>query len=354
MLIMKQLWLLLLSLFRNNMKNNNIIEVHFMIEKKVEHGEDAPPLLIAKGNSYAVGVFDGMGGAGAKICDMSSVGAGYTQAYISSRIVCSSMDTFLHNHLPTDDVTVEAMKEVIKRKLHEEKETFEPKAISSLRSKLVREYPTTMAIVTLQEYDKLCKIDCFWAGDSHCYLWTKKGFFQISRDDLEDDNDPMENLHNDSPISNCICADRDFTIHHNSIELEKEPIIILCATDGCFGYYQTPMHFEYVLKSCLQEAKNEKEWEQKINDEVLKVTGDDCSLSLIARGYSSFDELKKSMRLSSVVGFPQLAEQEKTISWLEQELSKEKEKYEQDIIVRWNSYKQNYMKYINNEDNGNA
>ena len=175
-----------------------------------------------------------------------------------------------------------------------------------------------------------------------------------SKDDLEDNNDPLENLHNDSPISNCICADRDFTIHQNPIELKKEPVIILCATDGCFGYYQTPMHFEYVLKSCLQRAKNEKEWEQMIIDEVSKVTGDDCSLSLIAKGYSSFDELKKSMKLSSVVGFPQLVEQEQTIAWAEQELAKEKEKYEHNIITGWNSYKQNYMKFINNEDNGNA
>ena len=295
-----------------------------------------------------------MGGAGATVCDSSSFGVGHTQAYISSRIVRFAMDTFLHNHLPTDDVAVEDMKAVIKRILREEKDTFSPKATSSLRSKLVREYPTTLAITTLQEYDSSYKVDSYWAGDSHCYLWTKDGFFQISQDDLEENNDPMENLHNDSPISNCICADRDFTIHHNPIELKKEPIIILCATDGCFGYYQTPMHFEYVLKSSLQKAKNENEWEQMIKDEVLKVTGDDCSLSLIAKGYSSFEELKKSMKSSPVVGFSGIVEQEQTIAWTEQELAKEKEKYEQNIVAGWNSYKQNYMKYINNEDNGNA
>lgn len=264
------------------------------------------------------------------------------------------MEIFLQNHLPTDDVAVEDMKAVIKHKLSEEKEKFAPKESSSLRSKLVREYPTTLAIVTLQEHDNSCQVDSYWAGDSHCYLWTKDGFFQISQDDLEENNDPMENLHNDSPISNCICADRDFTIRHNPIELKKEPVIILCATDGCFGYYQTPMHFEYVLKSCLQKANNEKEWEQMIKDEISKVTGDDCSLSLIAKGYSSFEELKKSMKSSSVAGFPQIVEQEQTIAYFEQELAMEKEKYEQSITAGWNTYKKNYMKFINNEDNGNA
>lgn len=351
---MKQLWQLLLNPSKTVKVDIKEISVRFMTEKKVGLGEDAPPLLIVKGTACAVGVFDGMGGAGAKICESSSLGAGHTQAYISSRIVCSCMDIFLQNHLPTDDIEVEDMKAVIKRKLREEKESYAPKATSSLRSKLVREYPTTLAIVTLQESERSYQVDSYWAGDSHCYLWTKEGFFQISQDDLEEDNDPMDNLHNDSPISNCICADRDFAIHHIPIEINKEPIIVLCATDGCFGYYQSPMHFEYVLKSCLQKAKNRQEWEQLIKEEVLKVTGDDCSLSLVAKGYSSFEELKKSMKASSVAGFPQLVEQEQTIAWTEQELAKEKEKYKQNMVGGWNSYKQNYMKYINNEDNGNA
>lgn len=335
------------------MNNNKDIFISFRTEKKVGHGEDAPPLLFIKGNSCAVGVFDGMGGAGAKICDSSSIGAGYTQAYVSSRIVCSSVDKLLQNHLSTDDVTVEDMKEVIKNKLHEEKELFAPKVTSSLRSKLVREYPTTLAIITFQEHEKSYQVDSYWAGDSHCYLWTKDGFFQISRDDLEDDNDPMDNLHNDSPISNCICADRDFTIHHNPIKLKKESLIILCATDGCFGYYQTPMHFEYVLKSCLQKAKNDKEWEQMVQDEVLKVTGDDCSLSLIARGFSSFDDLKKEM-ISTSSEIIEVMKQEQEVAAAEQILAEEKKKYVQKIASGWNSYKQNYMKYIKDEGNGNA
>lgn len=335
------------------MEDNKDITISFRTEKKLGHGEDAPPLLIVREKACAVGVFDGMGGAGAKISESSSFGANHTQAYISSRIVCSSMDSFLQEHLPTDDVKTEDMKAVIKRKLLEEKEMFAPKVTSSLRSKLVREYPTTMAVVTLQEEDKSCKVDCYWAGDSHCYLWTKDGFFLISRDDLEDNNDPMENLHNDSPISNCICADRDFTIHHNPIELKKEPIIILCATDGCFGYYQTPMHFEYVLKSCLQKAKDKNDWEQIVKDEVLKVTGDDCSLSLIARGFSTFDDLKKEMKSTSSE-IIEVMKQEQEVAEAEHILAEEKKRYEQKITSGWNSYKQNYMKYIKDEENGNA
>ncbi len=350
---MKQLWQQLLSPFKRKKMEDKLISFSFWTEAEKGRGEDAPPLLITKGKACAVGVFDGMGGAGATVCSSSTYGNGYSQAYVSSRIVCSSMDTFLHNHLPTDDVVKEDMKAVIKHKLREEKETFMSKTTSSLRSKLVREYPTTLAIVTLCEYEKTYQIDSYWAGDSHCYLWTNQGFFQISRDDLERENDPMENLHSDAPLSNCICADRDFSIHHNPIELDKEPVIILCASDGCFGYYQTPMHFEYVLKTCLKEAKDEREWEQMIKDEVLKVTGDDCSLSLIAYGFSSFESLKKSM--SSIPSeILKVMIQEQEVESAQRILEEEKEKYEGEIIVGWNNYKQKYMKYINNEENGNA
>jgi hypothetical protein len=163
----------------------------------------------------------------------------------------------------------------------------------------------------------------------------------------------MENLHNDSPISNCVCADRDFTIHHNPIELEKEPVIILCATDGCFGYYKTPMHFEYVLKSCLQMAKGEQEWEQLIKEEVIKVTGDDCSLSLIAKGFSTFEDLKRTMKSASSE-ITDVMNQEREVMEAEQILVEEKKKYEEEIATCWSHYKRNYLKYLKDEEYGNA
>ena len=358
---MKRLWQRLLSLCNkllclcNKMATEeyDCISFCFLTETEEGHGEDAPPLLITKGNSCAVGVFDGMGGAGARICETSSVGEGHTQAYVSSRIVCSSVDTFLQEHLPIGKVSVVDMKEIIKRRLHEEKEAFSPKVTSSLRSKLVREYPTTMAVLSLQEDDKSYRVDSYWAGDSHCYLWTKDGFFQISRDDLENNSDPMENLNNDSPISNCICADRDFMIHHKTTELKKEPVVIFCASDGCFGYYQTPMHFEYILKSSLQTAKNEQEWELLIRNEVLKVTGDDCSLSLVAKGFSSFEEMKRTIGLTSEE-IKEVIARERDVLVAEQILADAKKEYKQKIISNWSSYKKNYMKYINQEDDGNA
>ena len=261
---------------------------------------------------------------------------------------------YLQAHLSTDDISVDDMKEVIVKRLKKEKEDYPPKTTSALRSKLVRNYPTTMALISCYYNENSVRVNSYWAGDSHCYLWTKKGFFQISLDDLEVNEDPMGNLHNDSPISNCICEDREFTIHHKEITFPKEPIVILCATDGCFGYYQTPMHFEYLLKSCLQKSNDVEKWKTLIRDEIQEITGDDTSLSLLAIGFSSFNDLKEMILPSEIEGFSEIHKREKEILELKEWLRKSQEEYQNELKKGWELYKQSYMKYINEDIDGNA
>lgn len=50
----------------------------------------------------------------------------------------------------------------------------------------------------------------------------------------------------------------------------------------------------------------------------------------------------------------ELMKQEQEVATAERILSEEKEKYEQKMASGWNSYKHNYIKYINNEYDGNA
>lgn len=322
--------------------------LQFMTEKKEGHGEDAQPLLVIKDKLVAVGVFDGMGGAGAATC-MSEYGENYTKAYVASRIVRNEVEALLEDSLGKEDISSELLKVRISQRLKQEQEAYPLKTKSMLRSKLVRDYPTTMAVVILCQTETEIQIDSFWAGDSHCYLWTNKGFFQISKDDLEEDNDPMENLRNDAAISNCICADRDFQINHRHIVLSKEPMVILSASDGCFGYFPTPMHFEDMLKRCLRQAKDEEDWEKRIIKHIQEVTGDDTSLSLIGVGFDSFDKLKKIMSSSLIPVVKKLKSMEKGIDAKKQKLTEMQDKYEQTIKSGWKDYKQKYMKYINED-----
>ena len=315
----------------------------------VGQGEDAPPLLITKDSVCATGVFDGMGGSGAIICN-SDYGEGFTKAYVASRIIKQTVQDFLNNNLGKKEVVVDDLKNAILERLRIEQEKFPPVSKSILRSKLVRDYPTTMALVTLQKEKNTWQVDSYWAGDSHCYLWTKDGFFQISRDDLEEDNDPMENLHCDSPISNCICADRDFYINHLKIEIPRdEPVIILAATDGCFGYYPTPMHFEDVIKRTLNGSANEEDWGRKLCEKIQRVTGDDASLSLIAVDFPSFDALKGWVK-STCKGIKQLKNIEEEIQGQQRRLKQKQEEYKTLQANIWNNYKKEYLRYIKNED----
>ena len=132
------------------------------------------------------------------------------------------------------------------------------------------------------------------------------------------------------------------------------PTIILAATDGCFGYYPTPMHFEYIINDCLQKAKDEKDWGELMKEEILKVTGDDCSLSLVGVGYGSFPELKKVKKSHIVKGFPGLRETEDNIAWLKQQLSEQEAEHEELVSASWTEYKDTYMKYLNERGNGIA
>lgn len=325
----------------------------FVTEKKDGYGEDAPPLLVTNNMAFVVGVFDGMGGAGAAVCD-SAFGSTHTKAYVASRIVRDEIASYFDERLGKRTIVTEELKGILINRFNRELTKYPSKSKSILRSKLVRDYPTTMAIVTLYETENEYEVNSYWAGDSHCYLWTPKGFYQISKDDLEEDNDPMENLRNDAAISNCICADRDFKINHNKVILSKGPVVILSATDGCFGYFPTPMHFEDKLKSCLRKSKNEEDWKNRVIQIIQEVTGDDTSLSLIGVGFESFSQFKNMMAAQSIKVIGKLKDLESNITSQKQKLAKMQSDYEQTIKNGWESYKQKYMRYVNQDSDGNA
>lgn len=323
----------------------NTINLKFLIEKKDGHGEDSDPLFLVKGDFCAVGVFDGMGGSGAGKCK-SDFGDGHTKAYVASRIIEESVYNYMNYAKSTSEICAERIKDTAKSRLEQEKHNF-PLKVSGLRSKLVREYPTTLAVVTCeQKVNGDFTINSYWAGDSRNYLWNSDGFFQISKDDLDTELDPMENLRNDGVLSNCVCADREFEINSRSITVSKS-FIILSATDGCFGYFPTPMHFHEVLLAGLKSSKDKTEWENYIKKEICNVTGDDISLSLCAIGYNDFHSLKESFEHEKIEGFDEMEDLRKEIDNIKNSIEQKKEALEEKMQSEWNSYKANYMKYIN-------
>ena len=74
------------------------------------------------------------------------------------------------------------------------------------------------------------------------------------------------------------------------------PCVLLCATDGCFGYLKSPMEFEHLLLSTLEASKSVDAWQEKLERVLDEIAGDDQSLAAVIIGYGSFAGLRRSMK----------------------------------------------------------
>lgn len=248
------------------------------VPKKVDKGEDSDPLLCKKNDVfYAVGVFDGMGGSGAT--EYKTNNGTHTGAYIASRRVMMTCLDYLRK-LEVNEVDVEALTTCIKENLDNCIRDYDIKP-SGLRSAIIRMLPTTLAITTAKKDNGNLCVKSYWCGDSRNYILTTKGLLQVSTDHLTKAQDPLENLRNDESLSNCICQDKSFTIESRNCGVFTEPIVILSATDGCFGYLKSPMHFEYMLLKTMQESANIEEWKRSIEEWLKPISGDDFSMGIM-------------------------------------------------------------------------
>lgn len=243
-------------------------------EKKDGLGEDSMPLIYSSSNTLCVGVFDGMGGAGATEYPTLTIG-NKTGAYLSSRVVRAVCFDWLDKN---GKIEILGLKEEISKYFNYLLSIWNIKP-SGLRSGFVRVLPTTLAIVEATRNGSRIDVSSYWAGDSRNYVLLTSGLKQLSSDDLRQPKDPLENLRSDDALSNCICQDKPFEINVNRVRF-YEPIIILSATDGCFGYLLTPMHFEFILLDCLMKSSNCTEWSEAIRKTLSPISSDDFTIGL--------------------------------------------------------------------------
>lgn len=333
---------------------SNIISISKMQEKKKGLGEDSDPILLQMDHLTITGVFDGMGGAGGAEC-ISDYGESHTKAYVGSRIIRDTVEKHIKTNpsLAFNPDFDESLVEVIKECYQAEKEKYPPVSKGGLRSALIKEYPTTLAMTCVREEGKSYVIDSYWAGDSRNYIWTAKGLFQITTDDVKGNIDPLQNLHEDAPMSNCVQADAPFTIHHKVIEgfSDYDQFVIISATDGCFGYYPSPMDFEKILIDSLKYSDNADKWNKKLSQAFEYVTADDFSYSIAAFGFRNFKELKKTLNGNSSLTkyFNKRKSYEDDVRRkmkLEESISKQKAILEEEIKGLWSKYKESYLKYM--------
>jgi serine/threonine protein phosphatase PrpC len=325
----------------------------FNLGKVPDHGEDSDPILRDGPDLGLLAVFDGMGGAGGTVYETPD--GPRSGAYLASRIARDVVEQrMLQLLVPDWNLKGGAAAEDLRRSVQEAlqdrlQELKAPK--SGLRSRLLRALPTTMAVIALQRAHRsgsrwLCHV--FWAGDSRAYVFEPDGARQLMTDDLRESSDAMDNLRRDSVVSNAMSADTEFHVNYRRVELEA-PFLLVCATDGCFGYVPSPMHFEQLVLAPLATTRTVAAWSESIQREISAVTGDDAAMAVMAVG-ADLGELKalyapRITELEQQFTTP-IDELGRSVERAEQELQRVRQRQLDDTQQLWTRYKTGYERYL--------
>jgi serine/threonine protein phosphatase PrpC len=332
------------------------ISFAFNLGKIPDQGEDSDPILRDGPDLGLVGVFDGMGGAGGTVYETPD--GPRTGAYLASRIARDVVERRMLDLLEPDwhlngKSAASDLQRSVQQALRQRLKELNP-ARSGLRSRLIRALPTTMALVALQRIQPGGPVwagHVFWAGDSRAYLFEPTGARQLSTDDLRDPGDALANLRRDSVVSNAMSADVEFHVNYRRVEL-RAPFLVVCATDGCFGYVPTPMHFEHLMLSRLLAARNTEAWSSSVQTEIATITGDDAAMSTLGVGadFKEFQTLfaPRVAELASDIVEP-LDQLSATVARIEQELHELRLRQLDETTEKWNQYKAGYERYLRPE-----
>ncbi len=251
-------------------------------ERIADHGEDADPLVVLHRPSGRglLGVFDGVGGAGRSTAGTTASGDDRTQAWVASRRVRGLVEEWFVRHSSTTGLE-EHIASRLGRGATENKR---------LRGSIRRDFPTTLAALDFRVTATEVWWNVLWAGDSRGYVAEPgQGLQQLSRDDT-DSADALELLVQDPPMTNMVSASHAFAINRwrGTAAL---PCLLLCSTDGFFGYVDTPAQFEHFLWQTLLSAQDLAHWGALLTEGVEAYTGDDASLALVALGFHDFSDI---------------------------------------------------------------
>jgi hypothetical protein len=327
----------------------------FNLGKIPGQGEDSDPILHnGRDDVGLVAVFDGMGGAGGTVYQTPD--GPRTGAYLAARVARDVVERRMRELLaPGGHLDGPAAAEGLHRAVEEAllarlAELHAPR--SALRSKLLRALPTTMAMAAVQRPEPdgrpwTCHL--MWAGDSRIYaLDPTGGAHQLTLDDIRDGGDAMANLREDSVVSNAMSADTPFDVHHREVQLTP-PFLLIAATDGCFGYFPSPMHFERLMLATLQDASDVSAWSTAVQTQITAITGDDASMAVLGAG-ADLDGFRNLFadRLSTLqqqwVG--PLDELTAEIDDLEAQLSLLRDRQRQQTAELWAAYKPDYLRCL--------
>lgn len=269
--------------------------IGFMTEKKSGLGEDAEPITqyVREMNADVVGVFDGMGGAGATQVPAENEKDKCSMAFLASRSAREEIVKVLcqwgKDDLTGLNLSIESA--VVSRlvKLTERKDGKGPEA--RLRGTILADYPTTVALAIVQnskDEHSTRKVKVLWAGDSRVYSLDPNMLVPLQRltqDHTEPGGGGDAALQRYASAGGLNLETRDFDLPPESA--------VIAMTDGCYGY-MSPFQLMYTLVSQIVRSRDEDEWKVRIRAKISGVAGDDTSLA-ISFGEGGFTRLKQSL-----------------------------------------------------------
>lgn len=258
-----------------------------------EKGEDSFAYSFEKESVHTQAVFDGCGGAGSwQYAEYKKA----TGAFISAQSMAKAYLEWFNNVLPTVENEADRIRDSFHNRasqvLSDLKRSCAPMKISGT---LVKSFPCTVSAALMAPGDHQLSLLALNAGDSRVYFLTPQtGLVQLTVDDSEGDPDPLESLRDSAPMSDMLNADNPFIIKHRQLVLPY-PCSVLTASDGIFGYFRSPMDFEYVLLDALMRSDSFARFEEILKEAVVKVTGDDSTCIMSFYGWGSFENIRKSL-----------------------------------------------------------
>ena len=330
----------------------------FNLAKVPGEGEDSDPIVRDGRELGLVAVFDGMGGAGGTVYETPD--GPRSGAYLASRVVRDVVEERMLALLDPEwnldgPAAARELSRSVKRALADTLAGLNAPA-SGLRSRLLRALPTTMALMALQRREPRegrWAGHVFWSGDSRVYvLDPATGAHQLTRDDLRDRGDALANLRQDSVMSNAMSADADFVVHHHQVELTA-PFLAVAATDGCFGYVRTPIHFEHLVLASLRDSTGAGSWSGLLQQRIAAITGDDAAMAVLGVGadHGEFRQLSatRTAQIEQRCVVP-LDELESEVGRAEQAVAEARSRHATVQTSLWAQYKTEYERYLGHEE----
>lgn len=306
----------------------------FCRDKIPGHGEDSYCYSFCD-TAGLLGAFDGCGGAGARKHDFYS---GHTEAYMASRFCAGVFYDQFRLTFPSQLKAADLVSNVFAPRITQRLNEFVPPYNDGgfqIKGSSVRTLPSTAAVALIRQAKKgEVFVSAIWAGDSRVYIMNSKGLAQLTVDDTNVP-DPMMNTYEDGVLQNLLCSNKPAKLHCKTIRM-TEPFVVFTATDGCFGYLSTPMEFEGLLLNTLLKNQNAAQWESSLADSISEIAGDDSTICLAAYGYGKYTTLQQAFA--------------NRYSYLEKKyiipVSKMPQEDKESRIALWESYCDNYMRYM--------